>query len=194
MTSSPHDPADCELAVCDRCDSYGDGYSAGKDAAYFAISTWELGAHASDCGCRPCETIRQVVRKVRQVSRSCCPTGTSRTALALAARHPAGAGATPLTETDWAALLEPVVRGAAPAPCGLAALMRIRTSVSFRTELILSPLPYSPSLRRHGVRPWCQLWSYPISQYRREGGRSRTRAAGRGVESGRSSPHPSDLD
>ena len=34
-----HDPADCELAVCDRCDSYGDGYSAGKDAAYFAIST-----------------------------------------------------------------------------------------------------------------------------------------------------------
>ena len=48
--------------------------------------------------------------------------------------------------------------------------MRIRTSGSFRTELILSPLPYSPSLRRHGVRPSCQLWSYPISQYRREGG------------------------
>ena len=40
MTGS-HDPADCELAVCHRCDSYGDGYSAGKDAAYFAISTWE---------------------------------------------------------------------------------------------------------------------------------------------------------
>ena len=64
MTSSPHDPADCELAVCDRCDSYGDGYSAGKDAAYFAISTWELGAHASDCGCRPCLAIRQAVNKV----------------------------------------------------------------------------------------------------------------------------------
>ena len=44
MTSSPHEPADCELAVCDRCDSYGDGYAAGKDAAYFAISTWELGS------------------------------------------------------------------------------------------------------------------------------------------------------
>ena len=52
MTSSTHEPADCELAACDRCDSYGDGYAAGKDAAYFAISTWELGAHASDCGCR----------------------------------------------------------------------------------------------------------------------------------------------
>ena len=36
MTSSTHEPADCELAACDRCDSYGDGYSAGKDAAYFA--------------------------------------------------------------------------------------------------------------------------------------------------------------
>ena len=63
MTSSPHAPADCELAVCDRCDSYGDGYSAGKDAAYFAISTWELGAHASDCGCRPCLTfVRTAIR------------------------------------------------------------------------------------------------------------------------------------
>ena len=38
------------------------------------------------------------------MSRSCFPTGTLRTALALAARRPAGAGATPLTETDWAAL------------------------------------------------------------------------------------------
>ena len=37
MTSSPHDPADCELAVCDRCDSYGDGFSAGKAAAHFEV-------------------------------------------------------------------------------------------------------------------------------------------------------------
>ena len=97
--TGPHDPADCELAVCDRCDSYGDGYAAGKDAAYFAISTWELGAHASDCGCRPCLAIRQAVSKVllrRPMSRSCCPTGTLRTALALAAGRPAGAGATPV--------------------------------------------------------------------------------------------------
>ena len=48
--TSPHEPADCELAVCDRCDSYGDGYAAGKDAAYFAISTWE--ARGSRLGLR----------------------------------------------------------------------------------------------------------------------------------------------
>ena len=57
MTGS-HDPAYCELAVCDRCDSYGDGYAAGKDAAYFAISTWKLGAHASDCGCMQVDCIK----------------------------------------------------------------------------------------------------------------------------------------
>ena len=45
-----HDPAYCELAVCDRCDSYGDGYSAGKDAAHFAIST--VGARGSRLGLR----------------------------------------------------------------------------------------------------------------------------------------------
>ena len=48
MTSSPHDPADCELAVCGV--------------------VWELGAHATDCGCRRCETIRLVVRKVLQAA------------------------------------------------------------------------------------------------------------------------------
>ena len=46
MTSSTHDPADCELAVCDRCDSYSDGYAAGKDAAHFETRVWELGTHA----------------------------------------------------------------------------------------------------------------------------------------------------
>ena len=68
MTSSPHEPADCELAACDRCDAYGDGYAAGKDAAHFETRVWELGTHALDCGCRPCETIRQVVRKVLQAA------------------------------------------------------------------------------------------------------------------------------
>ena len=73
-----------------RCDAYGDGFSGGKAAAHFETRVWELGAHATDCGCRSC------VRSCRrQVSRSCCPAGTSRTALALAAGRPAGAGATP---------------------------------------------------------------------------------------------------
>ena len=36
MTGS-HDPADCELAACD---SYGDGYAAGKAAAHFETRVW----------------------------------------------------------------------------------------------------------------------------------------------------------
>ena len=112
MTSSTHEPADCELAACDRCDSYGDGYSAGKDAAYFAI-TWELGAHASDCGCRPCLAIRQAVSKVLLAADE--PVPASRPAHR-GLRWPWLRGVLrvlvprPLTETDWAALLEPVAR------------------------------------------------------------------------------------
>ena len=68
MTSSFHDPADCELVACDRCDSYGDGYAAGKDAAHFETRVWDLGTHAVDCGCMPCETIRLVVLKVLQAA------------------------------------------------------------------------------------------------------------------------------
>ena len=64
----PTRPRILRAGACDRCDSYGDGYSAGKDAAHFAISTWELGAHALDCGCMPCETIRQAVSKVLQAA------------------------------------------------------------------------------------------------------------------------------
>ena len=66
--TSPHEPADCELEPCDRCASYGDGDAAGKDAAHFETRVWELGTHASDCGCRPCETIRQVMSKVLQAA------------------------------------------------------------------------------------------------------------------------------
>ena len=96
--SGRHDPAYCELEVCGRCDAYGDGFSAGKAAAHFETRVWELGAHATGCGCMLCETIRQVVRKVLQAAGEpvLLPGGTSRTALALAAGRPAGAGATPV--------------------------------------------------------------------------------------------------
>ena len=62
MTSSTHEPADCELAVCDRCDSYGDGYAAGKDAAHFADPhCGSSGAHALRLRLQAVpETIRQV--------------------------------------------------------------------------------------------------------------------------------------
>ena len=38
-----HDPADCHLADCQRCDDYGLGYSAGKDKAAFNKQnpTWD---------------------------------------------------------------------------------------------------------------------------------------------------------
>ena len=96
MTSSPHEPADCELAVCDRCDSYGDGYSAGKAAAHFETACGSSGLTPWTAAAgRARRSGKSSVRSCRrQVSRSCFPTDTSRTALALAARRPAGAGGT----------------------------------------------------------------------------------------------------
>ena len=32
--------------LCEPCDSYGDGYTAGKQAAHFEIRMWELGGYA----------------------------------------------------------------------------------------------------------------------------------------------------
>lgn len=55
-----HDPALCNLAVCNRCDAYGDGYAAGKVKAYEEVSNI-LGApdlHDPDCGCAPCGLLR----------------------------------------------------------------------------------------------------------------------------------------
>ena len=62
--TSPHDAAGCELVACDRCDSYGDGYSAGKAAAHFELRVWDVGAHSEDCGCAVCGTARVLIRKV----------------------------------------------------------------------------------------------------------------------------------
>ena len=48
-----HDYAACESLACDLCDAYGDGYSAGKAAAFFEILN--VGSdHLKDCGCTPC--------------------------------------------------------------------------------------------------------------------------------------------
>ena len=81
MTSSTHDPADCELAVCDRCDSYGDGYSAGKDAAYFALGSSELTQTAA---------------------------GSLAIGGKVLLTPPQGLRLQAMPETDWAALLEPI--------------------------------------------------------------------------------------
>ena len=59
--TSPHDAAGCELVACDRCDSYGDGYSAGKAAAHFELRVWDVGTHSEDCGCAVCGTARVLI-------------------------------------------------------------------------------------------------------------------------------------
>ena len=37
-----HDYAACQDLSCVRCDAYGDGYSAGKEMAYFEVRNWHL--------------------------------------------------------------------------------------------------------------------------------------------------------
>ena len=46
--SSPPHPAGLSPAgvLCEPCDSYGDGHTAGKQAAHFEIRMWELGGYA----------------------------------------------------------------------------------------------------------------------------------------------------
>ena len=51
-----HDTAGCQLADCQRCDDYGNGYSAGKDKAAFEFEHHDYMAHADDCGCASCKT------------------------------------------------------------------------------------------------------------------------------------------
>lgn len=77
-----HDPAKCGLPFCRPCDIYGEGYTAGKAKTHFELRTWEIGAHAPDCGCEACGTARVLVRKalVAPVEPGACQTDTSRTA------------------------------------------------------------------------------------------------------------------
>ena len=49
-----HDPAYCELIVCQLCDAYHGGYSAGKVKALREFMAWD-GSHDSLCECAPCQ-------------------------------------------------------------------------------------------------------------------------------------------
>ena len=60
-----HDYAACQDLSCVRCDAYGDGYSAGKETAYFEVRNWHPQQHAPSCGCNPCIAARSVMSKVR---------------------------------------------------------------------------------------------------------------------------------
>ncbi len=57
----PHDASSCELVACGRCDDHGDGYARGTGRAHLELRQWEPGAHAVDCGCDGCVTVRAVL-------------------------------------------------------------------------------------------------------------------------------------
>ena len=48
-----HDYAACQDPICSLCEAYGDGYTAGKEKAYFEVRTWHPKEHAPSCGCNP---------------------------------------------------------------------------------------------------------------------------------------------
>ena len=60
-----HDYAACQAPICALCDAYGDGYTAGKEMAYFEVRNWHPQQHAPTCGCNPCITARSVIEKAR---------------------------------------------------------------------------------------------------------------------------------
>ena len=62
--SFTHNYAACQNPVCALCDAYGDGYSAGKEKAYFEVRNWHPKQHAPSCGCNPCMAARSVLNKV----------------------------------------------------------------------------------------------------------------------------------
>ena len=61
-----HDYYFCHLSDCQRCADYADGYT---DSA-LDVREWELGEHSPDCGCTPCETVREVIRSFVGMLRS----------------------------------------------------------------------------------------------------------------------------
>ena len=62
-----HDYAACQDPICPLCEAYGDGYTAGKEKAYFEVRNWSPTDHAPSCGCNPCMAARSVIEKTREV-------------------------------------------------------------------------------------------------------------------------------
>ena len=59
--ATTHNYAACQIAVCQLCDSYADGYTAGKAKAFDEIEHQPDRTHSNTCGCRPCTVVRGVV-------------------------------------------------------------------------------------------------------------------------------------
>ena len=49
---------------CVLCEAYGDGYTAGKEKAYFEVRNWHPKEHAPSCGCNACMAARSVIEKL----------------------------------------------------------------------------------------------------------------------------------
>ena len=64
---STHDYAACQDPICALCEAYGDGYTAGKEKAYFEVRNWSPTDHAPSRGCNPCMAARSVIEKTREV-------------------------------------------------------------------------------------------------------------------------------
>ena len=59
-------PATNEPTVCDHdepCGCYVEGYFQGKDKAHLEVRKVLAAGHAADCGCEPCRTVREVLRR-----------------------------------------------------------------------------------------------------------------------------------
>ena len=59
MTESSRPVCDCY----EPCDCYAEGYTHGKEKAYFEVRTILDSNHAESCGCEPCRTVREVLRR-----------------------------------------------------------------------------------------------------------------------------------
>ena len=57
---------DSDRPVCDcpePCGCYAEGYAHGKDKAHFEVRTVLDSDHADSCGCEPCITVREILRR-----------------------------------------------------------------------------------------------------------------------------------
>ena len=59
MTDSSRPVCDCP----EPCGCYTEGYAHGKEKAHFEVRTVLDSNHADSCGCEPCKTVREVLRR-----------------------------------------------------------------------------------------------------------------------------------
>ena len=59
MTESTRSVCDCP----EPCACYAEGYAHGKDKAHFEVRAVLDSNHASSCGCEPCKTVREILRR-----------------------------------------------------------------------------------------------------------------------------------